>query len=104
MEFVTEFVERFRLIETVVTAFLAFLGYAGKKAYPFVKDALKTIKKESNSDIISWLAEEAVELMESRFEGQAGADKFEEATAWLAEPYMPFDEEALLCALQRKQR
>ena len=83
MEFLMEFVEGFGLIEAVVSAFLAFLGYAGKKVFPFVRESLKSIQQETNSGIIAWLAEEAVAVIDERFKGENGDHKFNQAVNWL---------------------
>ncbi|AXF54635.1 phage holin, LLH family [Salicibibacter kimchii] len=85
MEFIMEFVEGFGLIEGVVTAFLAFLGFIGGKLKPFLEETLKSVKKESDSYIISTLAEQGVRLINERFKGESGYEKFEHVTAWLAE-------------------
>lgn len=85
MEFIMEFLEGFGLIEAAVTAFLGFLGFIGGKLKPFIEETLKSVKKESDSFVISTLAAQGVRLMNERFKGENGHEKFEKAIAWMAE-------------------
>ena len=80
-----EFLQNLGLLDVFASAFLVVLGILGRFLFPLVKDSLKSLKNETDSNVVVWLAEEATELMEERLKGENGYEKFERATSWLAE-------------------
>lgn len=79
MEIITD-----SLLEAVFTVLGVVVAAAVSYLTPKIKRQFAILADKDNTGIVSELAENAVELIEARFTGEAGEDKFESALEMLS--------------------
>lgn|SRR5699024_1781277 len=100
--FMESLLEAVLIILGVIVSFL--VSYYAPKIKKFLADKIES----DNTGILATLAEQAVELIEARFEGVDGNEKFEEALAMLSRRLerkgIDMDEESMRMAIQKGWR
>lgn len=79
-----EFFTQLGLTDIAVSAFFIVAGAVFGFLYPALRKYLKALKDETDSNFVAWFAEQAVVLMDERFKGESGNEKFEHAVHWVA--------------------
>lgn len=96
------------IMELAILLLVALATVVVNYLKPRVERLVNSIVEKDESGIVAVLAEEAVELIEARFDEMGGDEKFEEALAMLERRLerrgMVFDDESLRMKVQRAWR